>query len=73
MMSTTVPQLSVRGALAIVIGHELGPAWTIADRVLIMHRARIVEDGPVEQILLDPRHDDTRLLLKVSELGLHRD
>jgi peptide/nickel transport system ATP-binding protein len=73
MMSTTVPQLSVRGALAIVIGHGLGRAWTIADRVVVMHRGRIVEDGPVEQVLLDPQHDDTRSLSKVPELGLNRD
>jgi len=38
-----------------------------------MHRGRIVEDGPVEQVLLAPQHDYTRSLSKVSELGLYRD
>jgi len=38
-----------------------------------MHRDRIVEDGPVEQVLLDPQHDYPRTLLKVPELGLDRD
>jgi len=38
-----------------------------------MHRGRIVEDGSVEQILLDPQHDYTRPLLKVPEPGLYRD
>jgi peptide/nickel transport system ATP-binding protein len=38
-----------------------------------MHRGRIVEDGPVEQVLLDPQHDYSRSLLKVSALGLYRD
>ena len=59
------------GLGALVITHDLGLAWTIADRVLVMHRGRIVEDGPVEQVLLDPQHDYTRSLLKVvpSMLG----
>jgi peptide/nickel transport system ATP-binding protein len=59
------------GLGALVITHDLGLAWTIADRVLVMHRGRIVEDGPVEQVLLDPQHDYTRSLLQVvpSMLG----
>jgi peptide/nickel transport system ATP-binding protein len=38
-----------------------------------MHRGRIVEDGAVEQVLLDPQHGYTHSLLKVSELGLYHD
>jgi ABC-type glutathione transport system ATPase component len=69
MMSTTVPQLSVRCALVKIIGHGLGIAWTIADRVLVMHRGPIVEDGSMEQVLLESQQRE-RL---ASELGLHRD
>ncbi len=56
---------------ALVITHDLGLAWNIADRVLVMHRGKIVEDGRVEDVLLDPQHDYTRTLLSVvpSELG----
>ncbi len=59
------------GLGALVITHDLGLAWNIADRVLVMHRGRIVESGPVEQVLLDPQHDYTRTLLSVvpSKLG----
>lgn len=59
------------GLGALVITHDLGLAWNIADRVVVMHRGRIVEDGPVEQVLLDPQHDYTRTLLSVvpSRLG----
>ena len=45
------------GLGALVITHDLGLAWNIADRVMVMHHGRIVEDGTVEQVLLDP-HDD---------------
>ncbi|SDR80183.1 peptide/nickel transport system ATP-binding protein [Friedmanniella luteola] len=59
------------GLGALVITHDLGLAWNIADRVLVMHRGQIVESGPVEQVLLDPQHAYTRSLLAVvpSELG----
>jgi peptide/nickel transport system ATP-binding protein len=53
------------GLGALVITHDLGLAWSIADRVLVMYHGRIVEEGGVEQVLLDPRHDYTRLLMSV--------
>ncbi|KAA1395868.1 ABC transporter ATP-binding protein [Aeromicrobium ginsengisoli] len=60
------------GLGALVITHDLGLAWNIADRVVVMHRGQIVENGPVEQVLLDPQHDYTKSLLAVvpSKLGL---
>ena len=59
------------GLGALVITHDLGLAWNIADRVLVMHRGRLVESGPVERVLLDPQCDYTRGLLAAvpSELG----
>ena len=51
------------GLAALVITHDLGLAWTIADRVAVMHQGELVEQGTVEQVLLDPRHDYTRRLL----------
>ncbi|MEJ3657196.1 ABC transporter ATP-binding protein [Actinomycetes bacterium KLBMP 9759] len=53
------------GLGALVITHDLGLAWTIADRVAVMHQGRIVESGPAEQVLLAPEHDYTKLLLSV--------
>jgi peptide/nickel transport system ATP-binding protein len=48
---------------ALVITHDLGLAWNIADRVLVMYQGRIVESGTVEQVLLDPQHAYTKTLL----------
>ena len=53
------------GLGALVITHDLGLAWNIADRVMVMHHGRIVEDGTVEQVLLDPQDDYTKTLLSV--------
>ncbi len=51
------------GLGALVITHDLGLAWTIADRVLVLHQGRVVESGPTEQVLLAPEHEYTKLLL----------
>ncbi|MGW4486314.1 nickel ABC transporter ATP-binding protein NikE [Amycolatopsis sp. NPDC004368] len=51
------------GLAALVITHDLGLAWNIADRVAVMYRGELVETGTVEQVLLDPHHDYTRSLL----------
>lgn len=53
------------GLGALVITHDLGLAWNIADRVLVMHRGKIVEQGRVEDVLLNPQHEYTRTLLSV--------
>ncbi|WP_277675893.1 nickel ABC transporter ATP-binding protein NikE [Saccharopolyspora rectivirgula] len=52
-----------RGLSTLVITHDLGLAWNIADRVAVMYRGQLVESGPVEQVLLDPQHEYTRTLL----------
>lgn len=47
----------------IFVTHDLGVAAEIADKVAVMYAGRIVESGPVEQILTAPRHPYTRGLL----------
>ncbi len=51
------------GLAALIITHDLGLAWSIADRVAVMHEGVLVEQGAVDQVLLDPRHEYTRRLL----------
>jgi oligopeptide/dipeptide ABC transporter ATP-binding protein len=53
------------GLGVLVITHDLGLAWNIADRVAVMYLGRIVETGAVEQVLTEPRHPYTRSLLSV--------
>jgi peptide/nickel transport system ATP-binding protein len=53
------------GLSALVVTHDLGLAWNIADRVAVMYLGRIVETGPVERILADPQHPYTQALLSV--------
>jgi peptide/nickel transport system ATP-binding protein len=56
---------SEKGLGALVITHDLGLAWNIADRVAVMYKGEIVEHGTVEEVLLDPQHEYTKQLLSV--------
>ncbi|MET9497788.1 ABC transporter ATP-binding protein [Streptomyces sp. NPDC006552] len=53
------------GLSALVVTHDLGLAWNIADRVAVMYLGRIVETGAVEQVLTSPQHPYTQALLSV--------
>jgi oligopeptide/dipeptide ABC transporter ATP-binding protein len=57
------------GLSALVVTHDLGLAWNIADRVAVMYLGRIVESGPVERILTAPSHPYTQALLSVLPAG----
>ena len=54
-----------RGMTILVVTHDLGLAWNIADRVAVMYLGRIVEVGTTEQILASPQHPYTKALLSV--------
>ncbi|HET9602115.1 MAG TPA: ABC transporter ATP-binding protein [Acidimicrobiales bacterium] len=49
----------------LVVTHDLGLAWNIADRIAVMYLGRIVEVGPAAEILEAPQHPYTRALLSV--------
>jgi peptide/nickel transport system ATP-binding protein len=50
------------GVSVLYITHDLATAYYVSDRIAIMFRGNIVEMGPVEQVLMAPRHPYTRLL-----------
>ena len=51
------------GMAILLITHNLGLVAEVAHRVAVMYAGKIVEQGPVEKILRDPRHPYTRALL----------
>jgi peptide/nickel transport system ATP-binding protein len=53
------------GLSLLVVTHDLGLAWNIADRVAVMYLGRIVEQGPTEELLAHPKHPYTKALLSV--------
>lgn len=53
------------GLSVLVVTHDLGLAWNVADRLAVMYLGRIIEQGPTERTLADPKHPYTRALLSV--------
>jgi peptide/nickel transport system ATP-binding protein len=52
-----------RAIAFLYVTHDLASARYVADDILVMYAGQIVERGPIEQVLLDPLHPYTRLLL----------
>ena len=48
------------------ITHDLGVVAQIADRVAVMYAGRVVEEGPVADVLHNPRHPYTEGLLRAA-------
>jgi oligopeptide/dipeptide ABC transporter ATP-binding protein len=53
------------GLAVLVVTHDLGLAWNIADRVAVMYLGRVVECGSTEEVLQLPLHPYTDALLSV--------
>ena len=57
----------------LLITHNFGIVANFADRVLVMFDGRLVEQGPVQEILRAPQHPYTRALLDcIPRLGQNR-
>ena len=55
-----------RGLTYLFITHDLSLAWVIADRIAVMYLGKIMEIGPAESVIRDPRNPYTQALVSVS-------
>jgi peptide/nickel transport system ATP-binding protein len=51
------------GVSFLYITHDIASARYVADRLMVMYAAFIVESGPIEEVLTNPKHPYTQLLL----------
>jgi polar amino acid transport system ATP-binding protein len=57
--------LAAEGMTMIVVSHELAFARDVANRVLFMDEGRVVEEGPPDQVLINPTTDRARRFLRL--------
>src|SRR5205814_9429088 len=51
------------GVSFLYITHDIASARYVADRLIVMYAGQIAESGPTEEVLADPKHPYTQLLL----------
>ncbi len=56
--------LAEQGTTMILATHEMSFAREVATTVCFLHEGRILEQGPPDQILTDPREPRTRQFLR---------
>ncbi len=64
----SIRELSNEGMTMLVVTHELGFAYAVADRILFLHDGRIHEEGPPDRILMRPEKERTREFLSNHSL-----
>jgi putative phosphonate transport system ATP-binding protein len=60
LMRTLVTELSLS---AVIVTHDLAVARLLAHRLMVMYRGEVVETGLTDQVLDDPHHAYTQLLV----------
>jgi polar amino acid transport system ATP-binding protein len=55
--------LAEEGRTMVVVTHEIGFAREVADAVVFMDEGVVVEAGPPDQVLMNPRHERTQAFL----------
>jgi peptide/nickel transport system ATP-binding protein len=56
--------LKERGIAFLYVTHDLASARYVADDILVMYAGQVVEQGPVDEVLANPLHPYTRLLIE---------
>ncbi len=60
-------RLAEAGMTMVVVTHEIRFAREVADRVILMDEGRVVEQGPPEAVIDNPKHERTRRFLRLVE------
>jgi len=67
---TMIRQLKGEGMTMVLATHEMGFARQVADKVVFLDGGRVLETGPPEQVLGEPKEPRTRqFLARIIEAG----
>ena len=53
----------------LLVTHDLAVVADTCERVMVMYAGEIVESGPTEKVLREPKHPYTKALLRVASIG----
>lgn len=68
-----IKRLANEFSMALIwISHDLGVVAALADRIMVMYAGRIVEAGPVNDVLIDPAHPYTIGLMRAIPAAVPR-
>ncbi|MCE7627922.1 microcin C ABC transporter ATP-binding protein, partial [Vibrio fluvialis] len=57
------------GMAILFITHDLGVVRYVADRVLVMCKGDVVEEGDTQELFTNAKHDYTRMLINAIPKG----
>lgn len=60
-----------RGVSLLLITHDLAVVWRMAQRVIVLHEGRVLEEGSTQSVFAHPRTEYTRSLLAASTCAAH--
>lgn len=67
VLNTIKAALTLSGASAIYVSHDLAVVAQVADRILVLKDSRMCEEGEVRQILEEPATEYTRTLMAAAQ------
>lgn len=68
VLDLVLESVQLRGTGLLFITHDLSVVANVCDRVLVMNRGIVVEEGSTEEVFTHPQHPYTRGLLAASDL-----
>jgi peptide/nickel transport system ATP-binding protein len=66
LLNLMVKLRDTEGVSILYITHDLASARYVSDRLIVMYAGHVVETGPAEEVLGNPRHPYTELLLAAA-------
>ena len=62
--------LAAAGTALLLVTHDLGVLAAVCEHVVVLAGGRVVESGPVPEVLAAPEHEVTRELVEAARLSV---